>query len=86
MASSLGPFRAVKCPCGHAVCKNWLIEPIAAVVAQAMVDEGKFTRIEPERIPPTMAFDDQGAPALFAVVVPLSHLAEYEDRVKRLRA
>lgn len=26
-----GPYRAVKCPCGHVACKAWMVEPVAAV-------------------------------------------------------
>jgi hypothetical protein len=23
-------FRATRCPCGHRVCENWFVEPVAA--------------------------------------------------------
>ena len=24
-------YKAIPCPCGHPVCKNWLVEPVAAL-------------------------------------------------------
>lgn len=24
-------YRAMKCPCGHLVCNNWFVDPVAAV-------------------------------------------------------
>lgn len=27
-------FTAVRCPCGHPACKNWFVEPVAAVTEE----------------------------------------------------
>lgn len=59
---------------------------IEAVVAEEMVKEGKFNRIEAADIPPTASVNDAGQRARFAVVVPNDHLSEFEDRIARLRA
>lgn len=59
---------------------------IDCVIAQAMVDEGKATKIEQTMIPPTALFDDAGRKAQFAIVLPRAHLAEYEERVRNLAA
>lgn len=55
-----------------------------AVAAQMMIDEGKLTRIEPQDIPVTAAFNDDGAPARFAVVVPPRYLSEFERRCREM--
>jgi hypothetical protein len=59
---------------------------IEGVIALEMVGEMKFNKIERDHIPPGQAFNEHGHPALFAVVAPLRHLAEFERRVKALRA
>lgn len=59
---------------------------IESVIAQAMVDEKKLTMIPRQQIPPSVAFNDRGMPALFAVVVPVKHLAEFNSRISQLRA
>lgn len=59
---------------------------IDGVVADAMVAEGKATKIEQKFIPPTALFDDAGNKALFAISMPRAHLAEYEERVRTLYA
>jgi hypothetical protein len=59
---------------------------IDAVVAQMMVDEGKFNKIEGEDIPATAKFDELGRQAKFAVVVPAKHEAEFNKRVRDLAA
>jgi hypothetical protein len=64
-----------------------------AVVAQAMVDEGKATKIEKDLIPEEVRFTPVGEPgdirlreAQFAIALPRAHLAEYERRVRDLYA
>lgn len=59
---------------------------VDAVIAQAMVDEGKASKIEQEMIPPTALYDEAGRKAVFAIVLPRSSLAEYERRVRDLNA
>jgi len=59
---------------------------IDAVVAQQMVDEGKFNRIEPDTIPYTAMFDEAGRKAVFAVVVPRIYLSEFNKRIRDLAA
>lgn len=59
---------------------------VDAVIAQAMVDEGKASKIEQEMIPPTALYDDGGRKAAFAIVLPRVNLAEYERRVRDLNA
>lgn len=59
---------------------------IESVVAQAMVDEGKFNKIEFEMMPPEQQFNEAGDRALFAVTVPAYRVQEYERRVAALRA
>lgn len=57
---------------------------IDAVVAQAMVDEGKLVKIWPDDIPATAAVHEDGRHARFAVVVPREHRTEFETRIKDL--
>jgi hypothetical protein len=59
---------------------------IDAVVAQAMVDEGKLHKIEQKMIPPTALYDNQGRIARFAIVMPAQYAGEYMDRVEALRS
>lgn len=59
---------------------------IESVIADAMVAEKKANRIEQEMIPPTALFDDNGRKAMFAIVLPRAHLAEFERRVRDLRS
>jgi hypothetical protein len=59
---------------------------IDGVVAEAMVAEGKATKIAQDMIPPTALFDEQGRKAMFAIVLPNEHLGEYERRVRDLLA
>lgn len=59
---------------------------IDAAVAEAMIAEGKLTRIEAADIPPTAATNDAGRPARFAVVVPAARLAEFNRRIAALYA
>jgi hypothetical protein len=56
-----------------------------AVVANAMVTEGKLRRILSHDIPPTARFCN-GRLAQFAVIVPREYLGEFEDRIEQLRA
>lgn len=59
---------------------------IESVVAENMIEEYGLFRIEAKDIPLTAAFNDAGTPALFAVVIPAEKLAEFERRVRDLRA
>lgn len=59
---------------------------IDAVIAQAMVDEGKANKIDQDMIPPTALYDEQGRKASFAIVLPREHLGEYHRRVNDLYA
>lgn len=59
---------------------------IECVVAQAMVDEGKFTKIEVADIPPAEQHNEKGVLAYFAVVMPAEHQQEFDARVRSLRA
>ena len=59
---------------------------IDGVIAEAMVAEGKATKIEQKMIPPTALYDDRGRLAMFAIVLPTKYLGEYEDRVRNLAA
>lgn len=59
---------------------------IDSVVAQAMASEGKLRRIEPDMIPPTALYDDNGRKAFFAIVMSDEYASEYMDRVAALRA
>ena len=59
---------------------------IDGVVAEMMVSEGKATKIEQDMIPVTALFDEQDRKAMFAIILPHTYLAEYEHRVRDLRA
>ena len=59
---------------------------IDGVVAEAMVAEGKASKIEQRSIPPTALLDEQGRKAMFAIVLPREHLGEYERRLRDLYA
>ena len=63
-----------------------IFSQIDSVVAEAMVAEGKANKIEQNFIPPTVLFDEHGRKAMFAIVLPREHLAEYERRVLDLSA
>ena len=58
---------------------------IDAVVAQAMVEEGKLNMIVRERIPLTALFNEKGEAAQFAVIVPSHHENEFNERCRKLR-
>jgi hypothetical protein len=32
-------YKAVPCPCGHRVCKNWFVDPVAAVQCVSFTKE-----------------------------------------------
>ena len=32
-------FRPMKCPCGHQACKNWFVDPVAAVQSVSFTQE-----------------------------------------------
>jgi hypothetical protein len=59
---------------------------IESVIADAMVEEDKVTRIDPEMIPPTQLFDDQGRRAHCALVFTPEAEREFDRRVAALRA
>lgn len=58
---------------------------IEAVVADAMVNEGKLKKIEAMDIPQAVMVDSSGRAAFFAVVVPPQHQLEFEKRIMLLR-
>lgn len=43
-----GPYRAIPCPCGAAVCKNWLVDPVAAIQGVA------FSQVQAEFVAETL--------------------------------
>ena len=59
---------------------------IEAVVAESMIDEGKFNRIEATGIPSTALVNEHGQRAQFAVVVPSQYLGEFNRRISELLA
>lgn len=59
---------------------------IEGVIADAMVKEGKVNRIEPDLIPPTARYDDQGRLAHCALVFTPDTEREFNRRVANLRA
>lgn len=59
---------------------------IEGVVADAMVAEGKVRRIEPDMIPATVRWDDNGRPAHCALVFTPTIEREFDERVRQLRA
>jgi hypothetical protein len=63
-----------------------IFSQIDAIVAQAMVDEGKANKISADLIPPTALFNDAGDRAHFAIAIHTAFLPEYEERVRTLRA
>ncbi len=34
-----GPYRAIPCPCGHAACSSWMVDPVAAVQGVSFIEE-----------------------------------------------
>lgn len=59
---------------------------IDAVIARAMVEEGKFKELPYNTIPISQRFGDKGEIVELAVVVPQAYVLEYEERVAKLRA
>lgn len=59
---------------------------IEAVVAEAMIDEGKGKRIKMDDIPASALFNDVGKSAVFAIVLNRRDIPEFERRIKELRA
>lgn len=55
------------------------------VIAEAMVKEGKATKIDKEKIPQTEMFDKYDREAAFAIILPNRYLTEYEQRVYMLK-
>jgi hypothetical protein len=58
---------------------------IESVIADAMVAEGKVRRIEPDMIPATALWDDQGRRAHCALVFDPASEREFDRRVAALR-
>lgn len=58
---------------------------IDAVVAQAMVDEGKINKIDADMIPATQLCDASGRTAFFAIVMSAEYAGEFMNRVEALR-
>jgi hypothetical protein len=59
---------------------------IETVVGEAMAAEGKVNMIAADLIPPTMAYDDHGYRASFALVFTPEAEAEFDQRVRALYA
>lgn len=59
---------------------------IETIVGEAMVKEGKATKIDVEHIPPSVIFDARGRLASFALVMNRQQAAEFDRRVAQLRA
>lgn len=63
---------------------------IEAVVAEAMIGEGKGKRIDVGHFPdiamcPDIYINEVGEIARFAVLLPTQHVREFEDRIAKLR-
>lgn len=59
---------------------------IDAVIAEAMIAEGKATKIEQDMIPASVLYDETGRKAAFAMVIDVKMLGEYHRRVRDLAA
>jgi hypothetical protein len=59
---------------------------IEAAVGDAMAQEGKVIKIPFEQIPPTVAFNDKGTRAYYALVFTVAAEVEFNRRVADLRA
>lgn len=59
---------------------------IEAAAAQHMIEKGLITYIPPDQIPPTAAVNEAGAVAQFAVVVPATQVARFNELIANLRA
>lgn len=59
---------------------------IEGVIADAMVAEGKASRIEPDMIPETVRWNDKGTKAHCALVMNRQESAEFDRRVAALYA
>ena len=59
---------------------------IEAVVAEMMIAQYGLYRIDAKDIPETAAINDEGRVAQFAVVIPSERRAEFERRIRELRA
>jgi hypothetical protein len=33
-----GPYRAIRCPCGHRGCSSWMVEPVAAIQGVSLTE------------------------------------------------
>lgn len=58
---------------------------IESVVAEAMIEEGKATKIEARDIPPSVAFNEADQPAHFAVIIVGEHVPAFKRRIADLR-
>lgn len=59
---------------------------IEAVAAEIMIDKMLATKISAEQIPTTVAINDAGEPAQFAIVIARRDMAEFEKTIRELRA
>lgn len=44
-------FRALPCPCGHRSCKNWFVDPVAAVQCVSFTKEQAYAVAEFMNLP-----------------------------------
>ena len=59
---------------------------IEAAVADSMIAEGKLNKIPFEQIPPSVAYNDAGTRAYYAVVFSSEAEREFNERVRQLLA
>jgi hypothetical protein len=59
---------------------------IEAVAAQLMIDRGLATRIVAEQIPQSVAMNDAGQRAKFAIIIKRRDCFEFEKLIAELRA
>lgn len=59
---------------------------IEAVAAETLIEQGRATKVAASSIPPTARFNHWRQPALFAVIIPERHVAEFEQLIRDLRA
>ena len=57
-----------------------------ALAAEIMIRDGEATRINADKIPPFMSFNDRGDRVRFAVVVSGDKVAKFERLIADLRA
>lgn len=59
---------------------------IEAVAAEIMIEKGEIVRIPANEIPASVAVNDEGTPARFAVIVPRSRVYAFNELCANLRA